>query len=431
MNRTGRRQRQACMLDFRHDNREGIRMDPLISSAARALSSGAPLDALNLVALRDDAPALALRGIALAQLGDLARARALVHRAARAFGPRRPAARARCIVAEAEIALVSRDVKWPGRMLDAARATLQAQGDHVNAEHARYISARRLLLLGRLDEAQRLLDEAPAGSLPAALNTAHELTVAGIAVRRGRANAVGAALGRAQIAARRSAIPALISEVQDAADTLNAPAARLFLQGRERTLRLAEVEALHASKILVVDACRNVLWRSGIAVPLVTRPVLFSLARILGEAWPEDVPRDVLIERVFRMKVADETHRARLRVEIGRLRALLEPLADVRATPEGFLLVPRDAGEVAVLARLEDTPHGAVLALLADGESWPSSALALALGTSQRSVQRALDSLAASGLAQSQGPGRTRRWMASPLRGFTTSLLLPLAPAVD
>jgi len=406
-------------------------MDPLISAAARALSSGAPLDALNLVALRDDAPALALRGIALAQLGDLARARALVHRAARAFGPHRPMARARCIVAEAEIALVSRDVKWPGRMLDAARVTLQAQGDRLNAEHARYISARRLLLLGRLDEAQRLLDQTSPERLPAALNTTHELIAAGIAMRRGCANSAGAALSRAQIAARRAAIPALISEVQDAADTLNAPVARLFLQGRERKLRLAEVEALHASKTLVVDACRNVLWQSSVAVPLVTRPVLFSLARSLGEAWPSDVPRDALIKQVFRMKVVDETHRARLRVEIGRLRTLLEPLADVRATPRGFLLVPRDAGEVAVLARLEDTPHGAVLALLADGESWPSSALALALGASQRSVQRALDSLAASGLVQSQGRGRARRWMASPLRGFTTSLLLPLVPAVD
>jgi DNA-binding transcriptional ArsR family regulator len=160
-------------------------------------------------------------------------------------------------------------------------------------------------------------------------------------------------------------------------------------------------------------------------VPLTTRPVLFTLARMLAEAWPADVPRRTLITLAFRTKFFDETHRARLRVEIGRLRTMLRALADVTATGQGFVLVPRRAREVVVLARPLEEKHAAVLAFLADGESWSSSALALALGASQRTVQRALDSLAAAGKVQSYGRARARRWMTPPVPGFTTTLLLP------
>ena len=142
-------------------------MDSLITAAARALAAGDPLGALKRVALRDDAPALALRGIAMAQLGDLVRAKALLRSAARAFGPKEAVARARCVVAEAEIALVSRDLGWPAKALDAARATLEAHGDRVNAAHARYLEVRRLLLIGRLDEAEQALAEARPRALPA------------------------------------------------------------------------------------------------------------------------------------------------------------------------------------------------------------------------------------------------------------------------
>ena len=186
-----------------------------------------------------------------------------------------------------------------------------------------------------------------------------------------------------------------------------------------------------ASKALVVDACRHVLRDAGLVVSLATRPVLFALARALGEAWPADVPRDMLVARAFGAKRADESHRARLRVEIGRLRALLRKLAGVNATARGFVLVPRRAGEVVVLARPIEERHAAVLAFLADGESWSSSALALALGASQRSVQRALDLLAAGGKVQSFGRGRARRWMTPPLPGFTTTLLLPAPLPID
>ena len=383
------------------------------------------LGALKRVALRDDAPALALRGIAMAQLGDFVRARALLKSAARAFGPREALARARCVVAESEIALVSRDLGWPVEALEAARATLEAHGDRINAAHARNLEVRRLLLIGRLDEAERALAELDPSSLPPASRVAHELAVAGIAIRRVRAGQARAALERAASAARQAAIPALTAEVESALSVVDAPAARLIARGGERMLRLEDVEALLASKALVVDACRSLVRDGGAAVSLATRPVLFALARALAEAWPADASRSGLIARAFRARHADESHRARLRVEIARLRVELGAMAEVTATPRGFSLAPRRAREVVVLAPPLDEPHAAVLAFLADGESWSSSALGIALGISPRSVQRALESLAAADKARSFGRGRSRRWMAPSVPGFPTILLLP------
>jgi hypothetical protein len=400
-------------------------MDSLITAAAHALATGDPLGALNRVALRDDAPALALRGIAMAQLGDFVRAKALVRSAARGFGPKEAVARARCVVAEAEIALASRDLSWPAKALDAARATLEAHGDRVNAAHAGILEVRRLLLVGRLDEAERMLAALRHAPLPPAARAVHELVVAGIAVRRLRTKTARAALARAERAAREAGIAALVAEVESAYLVLDTPAARLIARSEERLLLLEDVEALLTSKALVVDACRYVVRDARTVVSLATRPVLFALARALGEAWPNDAPRGVLVARAFRSKIADESHRVRLRVEVGRLRAQLRTLAGVRATKRGFALVPRRAREVAVLARPVEEEHAAVLAFLADGESWSSSALALALGASQRTVQRALDSLAAGGKVQSFGRGRARRWTTPPLPGFTTALLLP------
>jgi hypothetical protein len=400
-------------------------MDSLITAAARALAAGDPLGALNRVALRDDAPALALRGIAMAQLGDLARAKVLLRSAARAFGPKEAVAHARCVVAEAEIALAARDLGWPVKALDAAALTLEEHGDRLNAAQARYLEVRRHLLIGRLDDAERMLAKLDPALLPPAWRTAHELVLAGIAMRRLRTKAARAALARADLAARQARIPALAAEVESALLVLNTPAARLIASGAERLLVLEEVEALLASKALVVDACRHVVRDAGTVVSLGTRPVLFALARALGEAWPSDVPRDLLLARAFGAKLADESHRARLRVEIGRLRRVLRSLAGVSATKRGFRLAPRRARKVVVLAQPVDDEHAAVLAFLADGESWSSSALALALGTSQRSVQRALDSLAESGKVQSFGRARARRWVTPPVPGFTTTLLLP------
>lgn len=405
-------------------------MDSLIVAAGRALAAGDPFAALNRIALREDAPALALRGIAMAQLGDLPRAKALLKRAGQAFGAREPVARARCVVAEAEIALVSRDLGWPVKALDAARATLEAHGDRLNAAHARTIEVRRLLLIGRLGEAERVLAGFDENPLPPALEAARALATGGIALRRLQAEQASAAFAQAADAAQRARIPALVAEVEAAARVLEEPAARLIARGQERPLMLGEVAALLASGSFVVDACRNVVREAGTAVPLATRPVLFALARTLAEAWPADVSREVLLARAFRAKEADESHRARLRVEIGRLRAELHGLAEINATKRGFALKPHRAREVAVLAQPLEEAHADVLALLADGEAWASSALALALDVSQRNMQRALEALAGTGKVQSFGKARARRWLTPSVPGFPTALLLP-APLPD
>ena len=409
----------------------GIPTGSPIRAAARALAAGDPLGALKRVALLDDAQALALRGIAMAQLGDLDRAKTLLRRAARAFGASDAVSRARCVVAEAEIALVSRDLGWPTKALDTARATLEQQGDRVNAAHARLLDARRALLIGHLDAAERALADVDSERLPPAQRAVHELVASGVAMRRLRMDVARGTLARAERAARESGIPALVAEVESASRALDAPAARLIASGGERLLRLDDVEAVLASNALVVDACRNVVRLAGTVVPLASRPVLFALARVLGEAWPADVSRDELLARAFGAKHVDESHRARLRVEIGRLRSAVRAVARISATKRGFALAPFRAREVVVLARPVEEPHAAVLALLSDSESWSSSGLALALGASQRTAQRALDSLAAAGKVQAFGRGRARRWATSLVPGFTTTLLLPAPLPID
>lgn len=361
----------------------------------------------------------------MAQLGDFVRAKALLRSAARAFGPKEAVARARCIVAEAEIALVSRDLSWPVKALETARATLQSHGDRINAAHARHIEVRRLLLLGRIGDAERMLAELDPAAFPPASRAAYELVVAGMAIRRLQTERARTALARAGQAAHVAKIPALMAEVESAARLLDAPAARLIARGEERLLRLDEVETLLASTALVVDACRHVVHGGNLVVSLATRPILFVLLRHLAQAWPADVSRSLLIADAFRTKHADESHRARLRVEMGRLRAMLRPMAEISATERGFALTPHHASEVVVLAPPTEERHAAVLALLADGESWSSSALSMALGASPRTVQRALESLAAGGKVQSFGRGPARRWMTPPVPDFPSILLLP------
>ncbi len=417
-------------------------MDSLTTAAAQALASGDPLGALNRVALRGDPPALALRGLAMAQLGDFQRARALLRAAERAFAPGAAVARARCVVAQAEIALVSRDLGWPMRLLAVARQTLEAHGDVVNALQARLIEVRRALLIGRLAEAEQLQADVarriesarrPAGriALPVALLAVADLGAAGIASRRLRSQVAQAALDRAARTADGSGIAALAAEVEQARRALAAPAARWRASGEERLVTLHEVESLLASDDLIVDACRHAVRQGRVLVPLATRPILFALVRRLANDWPDDVGRADLVADAFRTRHADDTHRARLRVEVGRLRALLAPVAGVQATERGFLLVAPPGVRVCVLAQPFDVSHPAVLALLADGEAWSSSALALALGTTQRSVQRALEALAAQGRVQPIGQARARRWMTPPLARFATVLLLPAALPLD
>jgi hypothetical protein len=400
-------------------------MDSLITTAAHALASGDPLTALNWIALREDPPALALRGVAMAQLGDYPRARLLLRRAARDFGPREDLARARCAVAEAEIALVSRDLAWAPKPLDSARLVLERRDDHLNAGHARILQARFLLLTGRLDDAERLLDGFDAERLPPPSRVGCALVQAGIAMRRLRVSAARRALGEAGRIASESRVRSLLAEVEAANRLLDVPAARLVAGGDTRSLRLDEVEALLASEALVIDACRRVVSQAGTTVSLRSRPVLFALARALAEARSGGASREALLARVFRAKEADESHRARLRVEVGRLRKALRDVAAISVTPAGFALAPRRGREVVVLAPHGEEAHGAVLALLGDGEAWSSTALALALGASQRTIQRALDALMSDGKVQAIGKGPARRWMAPPVPGFPTTLLLP------
>ncbi|MGJ4885363.1 helix-turn-helix domain-containing protein [Bradyrhizobium sp. HKCCYLRH1065] len=406
-------------------------MDSLISAAAQALAAGDPLGALNRVALRDDPPALALRGIAMARLGDVIRAKALLRQAARSFGPKAAMARARCAVAEAEIALAARDLSWPTKALAEARATLEQHGDRTNAAYARSLEIRRMVLIGHLDDAERGLADLDPSPLQPAARTIYELIVAGLALRRLQTKAAQAALERAGAMAWRTRSPELQAEVERLAATLSAPAARLIRGGEQRLLQLDEVEALFRSDGLIVDACRLVVRQGSLVVPLARRPVLFALARRLAEATPDDVSRSELIAAAFRGKEADESHRARLRVEIGRLRRLLKDMADVNATRGGFALLPRDGRRVVVLAQPIEDENAPVLACLADGEAWSSSGLALALGASQRTMQRALDALALSGKVQSFGRGRAQRWTCPVVPAFATSLLLPAWSSLD
>lgn len=406
-------------------------MDSLIAASARALAAGDALGALKRVALRDDPPALALRGIAMAQLGEHPRARELLRLAARGFGAHEELARARCVVAEAEVALAMRDLGGSPRPLAAASATLEAHADHANALQARLIALRRLLLLGRLDEAAATLARLDARGLPPALAAVAELAAAELALRSLRTGPARSALARAHEAADRARVPALLAEVAEARAALDRPAARRLSNGGEQALRLDEVAALLASDALVVDACRRGV-RSGDAWrPLARRPVLFALALALAEAWPGDVDREALIARAFRTRRPDETHRARLRVEIGRLRALVAALAQIEATARGFVLRPRDARDVVVLAPPIDGEQASLVALLSDGAAWSTSALGLALGASQRTVQRALVELEAVGRVRAIGRARAQRWLSSPLTGFTTILLLPAALPIE
>ncbi|WP_372958856.1 helix-turn-helix domain-containing protein [Marinobacter sp.] len=400
-------------------------MDALITAAARALAGGDPLGALKRVALRDDAPALALRGIAMAQLGQLEQATALLKRARRAFGRKDTLARARCLVAEAEVALASRHLEWPIEALDRARSVLERNGDRANAAQAGYLAARRQLLTGHVHDAESTLAGIDPSPLPPAAVAVHELLSAGIALRRLQTCPARSALQRAALAAQAARIPALINEVANASQVLDSPAAYRVSSEARQPLRLADVEALFSSDTLVIDACRFRIRYQHQAVTVAGRPVLFSLARALGEAWPASVPRHILIHKAFQLQYVDESARGRLRVEMGRLRSALSALAHVRSSGDGFVLTPRHGQEVVVLVPPVDDKYAAILALLADGEAWSSSSLALALGISQRTVQRGLDALVQADRVQGFGRGRARRWITPSVPGFTTTLLLP------
>lgn len=406
-------------------------MDLAIMASAQALAVGDALGALNSVALRTDAPAMALRGIALAQLGEYQRARVLLRRAARGFGEHEALARSRCIVAEAEVALAERDIGGGPDALAAALATLDAKADYANARQAELIMVRRCLLRGALVEAEQALARLDLRRAPPSLSAVAELTGAELALRSLHMAQAKAALVRARAAARRSRVPALQAEVMQLWGVLKRPAARRLFPDGEQVLCLDEVASLLASGAFVVDACRHGLAHNAHWLSLARRPVLFALARMLAQAWPGGVSRERLIAHAFRTRRPDESHRARLRVEISRLRKLAATMVSIVATQQGFALRLCDGGDVALLAPPCDDGQTALLALLSDGAAWSTSALALALDTSQRTVQRELVQLQAAGRVRTIGRARRQRWLSPPLGGFTTILLLPSVAPKD
>jgi DNA-binding transcriptional ArsR family regulator len=399
-------------------------MDSLLSTAARALASGDPLGALKHIALREDPPAIALRGIAMAQLGDFGHARKLLARAARTFGPSESVDRARCVTAQADVALASRDVATAGTELEEAIGVLESHGDSANALFARLVRIRRLVLLGEVRKAGQELDKLHLGEAPARLVAVAELVGADVATRELRPRDARRSLERARRAALASHVPSLVREVEIAQRNLDAPAARLRVAGIESLVTLDEVEKLLGAGELVVDACRRQVRLGDVAVSLTTRPVLFALVATLGEGSSSEATRAELIWQAFAARRPNDSHRARLRVEMGRLRKSLASVADVEATAEGFALRPRRGTRVLLLLPAAPGESSALLALLGGGEAWSTSALAAALGKSQRTVQRALGALEEGGQVRAVGEGRARRWVSPPTTGFATTLLL-------
>jgi hypothetical protein len=402
-------------------------MDPDLDTAAAHLARFDALGALRLVGGRDDPGALALRGVAMAQLGEDRDAQKLLGRAERALARTDPQMRARVVAARGEVALGLRDLALAGRLLEAAEAALG--DDRVNRTFVRLLRVQRLLLLGRVEDARALAAIDLRGA-PPKLRVLAELLRADIAARRLRVLEAEAAIARARTAARSAELPPLVAQVERFAADLAAPVARLIRNRQFALAKLADVASLARSKGLVVDACRRELRLDGVTVSLATRPVLFALAEALGEAAPAAASRALLIERAFGARRISESLRARLRVEVGRLRRALAPFAmTIEPTPDGFALSgDREAMRVVVVLPPADGEASLLLALLRGGEAWSSSSLASASGLGQRAVQRALAGLKDAGKVDAHGAGRNRRWVARPPDGFATTLLLTGRP---
>jgi hypothetical protein len=320
-----------------------------------------------------------------------------------------------------------RDLGSSQRALATAAGTLAKLGDRHNAQLARLVVARRALLLGQTTTAAAALATLDDGAASPVLRVLEELTRAEIAMRSLCIADARACLDRAEGAAIRVQVPALLAELAAARGQLDLPAGRCTWRGREELLTLDGVAALLERGDLIVDACRRGVRLGQVWVPLARRPVLFTLVHALAAQAPADVSRQTLIERTFRIRRADDTHRARLRVELGRLRKLLDGIARIEATPDGFALLACNHHDVMVLEPPIPGEAASLLALLADGAAWSTSALALATGVSHRTVQRSLAELETQGRVRSIQRARARRWLAPPLAEFTTILLLPAA----
>jgi DNA-binding winged helix-turn-helix (wHTH) protein len=327
------------------------------------------------------------------------------------------------LVAEAEVALALRDFGGEQELEGAVRL-LGRRGDVANAALGRLIQVRRLVWLGEVAAAETALERLPLTGAPPRFLALASLIGADIAIKRGHAALAERALLRAQQAATQTRIFALIGEVDAAQRRLLAPVARLQNAQGEQLLLLADLEQLFASNRLLLDTCRRELRQGHKVTSFVTRPLLLELLTALAERAPEQVPRDELIARVFGARRSNESHRVRLRVEVGRLRRLVAKHAELVATVQGYALVPRSGQPLERLLPVDDADASALWALLRGGEAWATSALSAALGKSQRAVQRALAELEQAGKVRGTGAGRARRWVAVSDSGLATGLLL-------
>jgi hypothetical protein len=337
------------------------------------------------------------------------------------LGPEDRLLRARCLAAEAEIALALGDLRWSAEPVACAVAELEAVGDSRNAAYLQLVAARAALRLGRPKDAERLLRYAKFASVAPLERTFAELVRVELAAKRGDPDLLASALKSASAAADRASIPSLVSEVARIRDHYLGPTAVITSRGRARTASFCEVCALGSSSDVVIDGGGREVRSSGECVSFARRPVLFELLRALAEAWPDAVPRDVLITRAFGARRPNESHRIRLRVEIGRLRSIARAWLGVIAEEPGYALsAPR---EVALVMPLEESSSSRVLSLMHGGEPWSASSLALALDVSERTIQRSLGELQIAGKVGAMGNGRARRWVR--LFEIPTDLLLP------
>lgn len=393
--------------------------------AGRALASGDALRALGLVGRDASAVGLTMRGIAYAQLGDLDLARESLERAVAQNGDALTRARARAALVE--VLLGSGDAAAARRSAGTAAGELARLGDARNAAMQRLVLARAEVLLGRLNEARHIVDELVATDLPADVRAVASLAQAEIAMRAVTASAARDALTRARNALE-SAPNALLARALVAIEQeLTRPIARLVRGGRTQEADLFVIEEASRGEVLLVDGCRRIAIGGRVIVPLARRPVLFALLLELARAWPAPVPRDELAGRAFDVRRVNESHRSRLRVELGRLRKLVVDLGvEPTAAEAGYVLASKR--EVALLLPPSDDDAARIALLLGDGASWTARAVAEHAGVSKSTAQRALGALVASGAAVRTGTGKDVRYTRPGTPIASRMLLLGLLP---
>ena len=400
-------------------------VSPARIEAGRALAAGEALRALGLVGRADDALGLTLRGIAYAQLGDLELARKSLDRALALAKDRRTRAHARAALVE--IALSTGDPAPAAKAAKAAADELARLGDPRNAAMMRLVLARAEVLLGRLGEARRVVEDVLTEKLEPDLRALAWLARAEIAIRTLATTDARDALSRARASLDGTPNQLLARALVALEQELSLPVARMLRGGVVRDADLFAIEALSRGEVLLIDACRRVAIAGRVTIPLARRPVLFALLLVLARAWPASVPRDELASRAFDARRVNESHRSRLRVEIGRLRKIMDGLgAEPVATADGYALASKR--EVALLLPPSDDDAARIALLLGDGAAWSAKGLAEHAGVSKSTAQRALGLLVKNGSAIRTGKGKDVRYTRPGTPIASRMLLLGLVP---